>query len=121
MVDINQVFTGSTFKGEDLNGEEPVLTIKHVEVKEFENGNKKLNVHFVGEEKTLVCNKTNAKKIAKAFGPETAAWGGKKIQLYFDEDVEYGGKTVGGIRVRTGKSPKQPPAEFNDSTDDIPY
>ncbi len=118
MVDINQVFLSNTFKGEELDGEEPVLTIKQVEVKSFDDGVQKLNLHFAEDKRTLVCNKTNAKKIAKAFGTETAQWAGKKIQLYFDEDVEYGGKTVGGIRVRTGKKPKPEP-EFNDSVADI--
>lgn len=123
MVDINQVFTANTFKGEELQGDEPVLTIKHVDVKDFGDGGKKLVLHFLEDQRTLVCNKTNSKKIAKAFGNETAQWGGKRIQLYFDEDVEYGGKTVGGIRVRTGKKPAaQKPAsipEFDDRVDDV--
>ncbi len=120
MVDINQVFLSNTFRGDQLDGEEPVLTIKQVEVKSFDDGVQKLNIHFVEEKRTLVCNKVNAKKIAKAFGPETAAWVGKKIQLYFDEDVEYGGKTVGGIRVRTGKKSKPAPEpDFDDSVENI--
>ena len=125
MVDINQVFLSNTFRGDQLDGEEPVLTIKQVEVKSFDDGVQKLNLHFAEEKRTLVCNKTNAKKIAKAFGTETAQWVGKKIQLYADL-VDFHGKTVEGIRVRPVKSangPVQqkaaPEVPFDDAVADI--
>ena len=54
----------------------------------------------------LICNTTNAKRIEKLLGsPFVEDWVGKKIALYFDKTVKFGGQTVGGIRVRTTLPP----------------
>jgi hypothetical protein len=42
------------------------------------------------------------------------SWVGSKIVLYNDSNVTFGGKLVGGIRVRTPRTPSakvQPPAQ----------
>jgi hypothetical protein len=125
MVDIGKVYTGNSFKSDDLEDDEPILTIAAINVREFENG-KKLAIFFEGQNKYLVCNKTNASRIAKTYGTDTDTWIGKKIQLYVD-DVEYQGRTVDGIRVRTTKpakaAVKPQHTEINppDPDDDIPF
>src|SRR5262245_6347855 len=63
-------------------------------------------------DKPLVLNATNIQLCAKVFGSEdTDDWTGKKIVLYTDPNVSYGGKLVGGIRVRApkGKAAATPP------------
>ena len=51
--------------------------------------------------KSLVLKPTNGKRIAKALGSaDSDDWVGKKIVLYRDENVEFGGEIVGGIRAR---------------------
>jgi hypothetical protein len=57
-------------------------------------------VSFEEDQKQFWCNKINSMRIAKAYGYDTEARLGKKIQLYVDHEVEYGGKFVDGIRVR---------------------
>ena len=66
-------------------------------------------IHFQEFNKGMVLNWTNIQLIAKAVGSEeTENWIGKKIVIYEDPNVSFGGKLVGGIRVRAVK--KQPTA-----------
>jgi len=78
---------------------------------------------FEGEEKGLVLNKTNLRRAASAMNSEdTDDWIGKQIVLYYDSDVEFGGETVGGLRLRApkGQEPaKKPEADPFDS--EIPF
>lgn len=60
-------------------------------------------------EKPMVLNSTNGQIIAKiANSEETDTWPGTKVVLYDDPNVSFGGKLVGGIRVRAPRN--QPPA-----------
>lgn len=52
-------------------------------------------------EKPFVLNSTNGQLIAQITGSEDSErWNGHKIVLYDDPSVSFGGKLVGGIRVR---------------------
>jgi hypothetical protein len=58
--------------------------------------------------KPLLLNSTNIKRAAAAFGSQDSDdWIGKKIVVYNDENVEFGGQIMGGIRLRAYK-PKPP-------------
>ncbi len=57
-------------------------------------------MHFTDQKKGLVLNKGNAKKLTTAYGQETDQWAGKKVTIYYDPNVEFGGELVGGLRVR---------------------
>ncbi len=114
-MDIGQVFSGNSLKASDLGGAEPTVTIESVEMKPFDDGNK-LVIKFVGKDKTLVCNKTNANRIAATYGNDTDDWIGQKIQLYTDQ-VDFQGKLVDAIRVKA-KKPVPAGAPIND---DIPF
>ena len=60
-------------------------------------------------DKPLVLNSTNIQLCAKVFNSEeTDDWIGKKVVLYTDPNVSYGGKIVGGIRVRAPKTTSKP-------------
>jgi len=62
---------------------------------------------FAETDKSLVLNTTNIQLCEHVFGSDdTDDWTGKKIVLYTDPNVSYGGKLVGGIRVRAPKIPK---------------
>ena len=63
----------------------------------------KVAITFAGAKKKLVCNKTNAIRIAKMYGSNTDDWVGKAITLYFDTTIKFGRDTVGGVRVRESK------------------
>lgn len=61
-------------------------------------------VHFAETEKPMVLNSTNGQLIAKITGSdETDDWTGHKVVLYEDPSITFGGKLVGGIRVRAPK------------------
>jgi hypothetical protein len=81
-------------------------------------------LEFAETDKPLVLNMTNMQLCAKALGSEdTDHWIGKRIVLYTDANVSYGGKIVGGIRVRApkpGAKLPEPAVEVPDDSD-IPF
>src|SRR5262249_44486974 len=69
-------------------------------------------LHFEELDKPMVLNSTNGQLIAQITGSdETDDWIGKRVTLYNDPNVSYGGKLLGGIRVRAPK-PKGSAAEI---------
>lgn len=67
-------------------------------------------LQFEGVEKPMVLNSTNGQIIAAITGSEESShWAGHKIVLFDDPTVSFGGKLVGGIRVRAPRIqvPKQ--------------
>ena len=55
--------------------------------------------------KPMVLNGTNLALIEKALGSDdTDDWVGQKIVLFNDENVSFGGKVVGGIRVDVNRT-----------------
>ena len=94
----------------------PILvTIKSVELKNMAKENQpqemKPVIEFLEVQKRLACNKTNFKRIVKETGEDDSDnWAGKKIVLWFNEDIEFGGEQVGGIRVwGANNKPEQEP------------
>ena len=67
------------------------------ELKEKDGSTKrKFVVYFEGVEKALVLNKTNAQKLAAAFGKDHSKWIGMEVELY----AEMTGLGKEGVRVR---------------------
>jgi hypothetical protein len=84
-------------------------------------------VHFNEFEKPMVLNSTNGQIIAKIAGVDEnieTAWRGVRVVLYNDPNVSFGGKLVGGIRVRAprpgAKLPAVPAAQEFDGGVPIP-
>jgi len=75
--------------------------------------------HLEEFDRGLVLNKTNIRLIAAFLGNDTSAWMGRKIVIFNDPMVSFGGRTVGGIRVRAPKGAPAPAAA--DLSDDIPF
>lgn len=105
-MELSSVFGGDTLKAADLQGHEPTVVIAEVTMKKFDNGNK-LILTFQGKKKALVCNKTNASRIAYMHGSNTDNWVGKEIVLYTDL-VDFQGKATEAIRVRPAKKRAAP-------------
>lgn len=103
MPELEDIFqTSNTLKCEDLMGKDWSLTIRAVEIKQFEeNGTRKTKpiLSFNETEKTLVCNKTNAMTIGEHHGFNTDFWNGKQITVY-PTKTDFGGRIVDCIRVR---------------------
>lgn len=103
MPNVNDLRNSQFLTKEDV--EPPVtVTIKgyteqNVEM-EGEPERKKWTLFFHELEKPLVLNMTNGQRIEVITGSaEFDNWIGKKITLYNDKTVSFGGKLTGGIRV----------------------
>ena len=135
-MNINQLYGGNYLKAMDLAGKSRNVTIASEEVREFDDGSKKLVISFRGVDKTLVLNTTNAKMIAAYFGPDTSQWIGKTIELR-PEKVNFAGNIVDAIRCYVPQTPapavaapsspsgqfqQTPPANAGEPlNDDIPW
>lgn len=103
-MNVDEIYPSTkSLKAADLQGKTVSVTIENFEVKKFDNGNKVI-LKFAGKEKLLVCNKTNAKIIASAYGPNTDGWVGKQILIYPDKTM-FGTDLVDCIRVRIPAPP----------------
>ena len=124
---------GSFLKQEDLQGKTPRVVIASVEmedVKDNDSGKteKKLIAHFVGKDKALILNRTNCETLEDITGTDDyASWTGHAVVLWTDPTVKFGGKTVGGLRIRAVQAaapppPPPPPREVGeDDGDSIPF
>lgn len=110
-MDINDIYQSNSdyLKADDIGQSMPTYTMSTYNVKDFDNGDKKLVVDLVEVEKSLVLNKTNAHAIGDAYGTNPQMWNGKQIML-FTMPVDFQGKQVQAIRVRmpVQQSPNQP-------------
>jgi hypothetical protein len=62
--------------------------------------------------KGMVMNVTTIRVLEQAFGGDTDDWVNKKVIVYVDPNVSFGGKVVGGLRLRIPKQ-KAAPAPSN--------
>ena len=128
--DFDEIY-GSKFLGAaDLNGQRERVKIVDTEVSDLREKDgstkRKYIVWFETEEKALVLNKTNALRLAQAFGKNREGWHGAVIELY--SEMTSLGKE--GIRLRPLRKPPQqqkpqtpPPDEdppFDDDPDFVP-
>jgi hypothetical protein len=90
-------------------------------------------LHFAEHEKPMVLNSTNTQIIAGFTKCEnTDDWVGKKVVVYVDPNVSFGGRVTGGLRVRQPKNKpaaapapaakaKPAPEKPDDDGSDIPF
>jgi hypothetical protein len=78
--------------------------------------------------KGMVMNVTTIRVLEQAFGGDTDQWVGNKVIVYVDPNVSFGGKVVGGLRLRIHREkaapkPSQSPQKAQDEhlDDDIPF
>lgn len=100
-MNINEQFPSKFLKAADLDGKQIVVTIKDCMVESI-GEDKRPVLYFVGKEKGVVLNKTNATNISEAYGPDTDEWTGKKVMLY-TAWVDFQGKSMEAIRIRKPK------------------
>jgi hypothetical protein len=99
---------GSKYLGAaDLNGQRKRVKILDTEVSDLREKDgstkRKCIVWFETEDKALVLNKTNALRLAQAFGKKYEGWNGAVIELY--SEMTSLGKE--GIRLRPMRPPPQ--------------
>lgn len=128
---VSEMLESKYLKKDDVGGGQlwTVKGFKRVNVaQEGEPPEMKWVMFFMEHEKPLVMNSTNIQLAEKVFGSDnTDDWIGNQIVLYVDENVSFGGKIVGGIRLRARRNkapdaPKQPTKHDTDAFgDDIPF
>lgn len=112
---------------DDVGEDGLILTVKgfRMETLESDDGNEdKMVLHFVEDVKPMVLNRTNAQLIAVATGAKIAGDAkGKKIVVYNDPTVSFGGKITGGLRIKkvTGAPKPAPAGTSADPDDEIPF
>jgi len=125
MPNLNEAFPSKYIKASDLPEEgSQSFTIEKVAIEEVGlNKERKLVIAFEESDKSMICNKTNARTIAKVLGSEnTDEWEGKTVNLYRAE-VEFQGEMVESIRVKIKPVKTKPhrPVDINEaSSDDEP-
>jgi hypothetical protein len=103
-LDMN-IFSSAMFEylsAEMLGNKTASLTIKDVfedEIAGPRGKQDKIMISFVERPKKLILNKTNARAIASALGPETDAWKGATLTLAV-ENVKVGPNNIPSVRVK---------------------
>jgi hypothetical protein len=131
---IMNAFPSKYLRAADLEDQDKLVTIKHIQIEEIAGNEHKPVLYFVEETKGMVLNKVNSKIIAKAYGEETDSWPGKKVVMYMAM-VDLRGDMVEAIRLRTPRqmpasglagSPTKAPAHHNEANpppfdDEVPF
>ena len=110
MPNINAMTASTYLKQHDVTPPK-IVTISRLETANLARDDQPKKIRWImffeELERGLVLNKTNLKRCAKACGSEESDdWLGKKIKLFFDEEVEFGGEQVGGIRITSANKPR---------------
>lgn len=128
MANINQMIESKYLKQSDLDGETEVTIVKVGQMnvaREDEQPEMKWAVKFEEFKKPMILNSTNIQLLAKACGSEESdEWIGKKVVIFADPNVSFGGKLVGGLRVKLPvkkSSSAKPGGRFDDMADDVPF
>jgi len=90
-------------KSDQLNADDLIggrtITIKIVDVT-ITPGDQPLSIHFEGDNgKPYKPGKSMRRVIVNAWSPAAKAWIGRRMTLYRDDKVIFGGVQVGGIRI----------------------
>lgn len=120
-MNINEAFPSKYLKASDLGGAVAKVKIASV-VYEQLGTDRKIAMYFVGKEKGMILNKTNAQAIDAVYGPDTENWVGADIEV-FAMPVSFEGRMVDGLRIRVPRPtvPKQAPRQsYGEQRGDIP-
>jgi hypothetical protein len=114
--DISEVYQSNSdfLKADDIGANFWTVTINKVDMKNFDDGSRKLFVMFGELDKGLVLNKTNADAIGDMHGRNTDGWIGRQIML-MTMPVDYQGKKVNAIRVRAPAQQQSMPQRVQQS------
>lgn len=119
----SEMMDSKYLKQSDVDGDVTVTIrgIKRVNVAQEDQPEElKWIIGFHEMRKPMVLNSTNIQLLERFLGDETDDWKDKKVILYVDPNVSFGGKLTGGIRVKQYKfGPKA--GDLKSMDDDIPF
>lgn len=121
----SEMIVSKFLRKEDFD-EDRVMTIKGVKLEDMpgDDGQQKWVLYFREEAKGMALNVTTIRVLEKAFGDDSDMWIGKRVMVYVDPNVSFGGRVVGGLRLRPPKSQvaaKPAPEPAGEFEDDIPF
>lgn len=106
----------------DVTEDGVILTIKGFRMETLKNDDgeeDKMVLHFVEAVKPMVINRTNAQLLGVATGCKTAGEArGKKIVVFNDPTVGFGGKITGGLRIKKVAGESKPAVAREPGADD---
>jgi hypothetical protein len=106
---ISSAFPSNYLKAADLQDRNVMVKMDRVSLEKIGDDEKPV-LYFVGKEKGMVLNKTNAQNIAVVYGDDTTDWRDQDLVL-FTAMVDFQGKTVEAIRVRAPQPKDRRPAQ----------
>ena len=121
------ISTGKYLKRESVTAEGEVHTVvkcAEEQINSVDGGSETKWILYLSDLKPLIMNATNIRRAVAAFGTaEVNDWDGMRIIVFDDESVEFGGKVVGGVRLRA--IPAKPKAKAKSTkptdVDEIPF
>lgn len=134
MPKVSDMIVSKFLRKEDFD-EDRIMTIRGVKLEDMpgDDGQQKWVLYFREEAKGMALNVTTIRVLEKAFGDDSDQWVGKKVKVYVDPNVSFGGRVVGGLRLMPPKNtaaraPAPPPPEERAPVtsddhfdDDIPF
>ena len=124
----SEMIESKYLKKEDVGEDGTVVTIVSVErvnvAKQDQKAEYKWTLLFEEFDKPMVLGPTNIRLAEKALGSDdTSDWQGKKIVVFNDPNITFGGEVTGGIRIRAHRKAaapreiKRPPIDQLDESD----
>lgn len=115
---ISEMINSNYLKKEDIE-DDTIVTIVGVKkaniAREDQEAEYKWLIKFKEFEKPMVLNSTNIQLCARACDSDsTDDWKGCQVVLYVDDNVSFGGKLVGGLRIKKLKRQKAAQASGDD-------
>lgn len=110
-MNVDQLFPGRYLKAADLpDGKDVSVRMAGVQMELMEQSREEKPVlRFVGKDRGLVLNRTNADSIAAIYGDDIAEWTDQPINLYVTTTA-FGGKSVPCIRIKSPRPSAPTPA-----------
>tara|TARA_R100001086_G_scaffold211513_1_gene127492 strand:+ start:61 stop:438 length:378 start_codon:yes stop_codon:yes gene_type:complete len=117
------ISTGKYLKRESVTAEgevHKVIKCVEEEINSSDGGSETKWILYLSDLKPLIMNATNIRRCLAAFGgdSETDNWHGRQIVVYDDDSVEFGGKVVGGVRLRAVPAKSKSKAKSKKATDE---
>jgi len=116
MPKISEMIPSNYLKQSDFDTNGSIVSIKGLEQKNVAQDDQepdmKWCIHFYEFDKPMVLNTTNINALADACDSEDSDhWLGQEVVVYVDPSINFGGKRVGGLRVRKYQipAPAMPP------------
>lgn len=102
---VKDMIQSKFLRKEDFD-EDRVMTIKGLRLEDMPSDQsrepqQKWVLYFREEPKGMALSVTTIRVLEQAYGSDSDHWVGNKVMVYVDPNVSFGGKIVGGLRLRT--------------------